>query len=191
VTTRSAALVVLVLALAVGAVALHRRQAAAQRAVVAADARARGLVGQVLAEAHQGHVPEATALLKELEQLSPTQPRLPELRGELELAQGHLGPALADFQQAVSAHPELGGAWAEIGFIQILQQHPQEGEVSLQRALALDPHSIPARQHLAERAMARRDRATADVMLQGLVDDTTGSVREGYRRQKETFDARP
>jgi len=39
--------------------------------------------------------------------------------------------------------------------------------------------------------MARRDRATADVMLQGLVDDTTGSVREGYRRQKETFDARP
>ena len=145
------------------ALALARSLAAQQRHAEAAAAYQRALqlspdlapvhveLAQCLRSAGRGD--EATQHFERAVALEPGRPQWQLLTllhtGTLLDEQGQTTEALATFEEATQRFPESADAWAVLGVVQSHLRSPAEAQVSLGRALALDPGRVDLMERLA------------------------------------------
>ncbi|HEY4723920.1 MAG TPA: tetratricopeptide repeat protein, partial [Anaerolineae bacterium] len=91
-----------------------------------------------------------------------------ELLGRVYLSQANLALAARAFADAMTANPAYAEAYAYYGFT--LDQLGEDGEPSLDQALALDPNLIAARYFRARHAWTRGDLDSAQADLQAALD---------------------
>jgi Flp pilus assembly protein TadD len=92
--------------------------------------------------------------LKTLRACSELQPagrwELLAFQGILEDEQGQLAVAEASHRKALTLAPERGSLHNNLGYNLLLQKKPEEAASEFRRSLELDPHSVTARNNLAE-----------------------------------------
>ena len=129
-----------------------RRQGRAPEAdalLHAAEAAAQVDLGQTLRAA--GRLTDATPHFERAVALAPGNAsyRLLELlhRATVFDEQGRAQDAMACFEQATQEHPQSADAWAALGVVQAYLADPAQAQVSLQRALQLDPGRTEVIEH--------------------------------------------
>ena len=118
-------------------------------AVVAA-AEADGYYLRANAAYLKGDFEAALLSFTEVEKRTPNDPRLPAARGEVFLAQGRLGDALANFQEATQRDPKRQLSWSRLGFVQHQLGENDAAKKSLEKALELSARDWQAREQLSE-----------------------------------------
>lgn len=117
--------------------------------------------GVLLAMTHLrlGELAKAQAVAEELERNAPDNPVLPNLRGEIRLAQKDLGGARADFERALAKQAFFFPATANLAKLDMLERRPDDAVKRLRALLAQEPKSTQAMTALASLAAARNDEA--------------------------------
>lgn len=101
----------------------------------------------------QGDYKKAHAQFAELERLSPGDPRLPEAKGELFLAETKLTEALQSFEQAARLQPNRASTWSRMGFLLRLRGEKQRAREALEKAISLNAADLNAYEQLGELAL--------------------------------------
>ncbi|RVU45099.1 O-linked N-acetylglucosamine transferase, SPINDLY family protein [Rubrivivax rivuli] len=170
------------------ALALARSLVAQQRHAEAADAYLRALqlapgaaalhveLAQCLRSAGRGE--EATQHFERAVALEPERPQWQLLAllhvGTLLDEKGQTHEALATFEEATRRFPASADAWAVLGVVQSHLRSPAEAQVSLGRALQLDPSRIDLMERLARVLVDQKQFEDAAIVYEHMLRQEPG-----------------